>query len=145
VVGLIDFDSTVRPPVVLRGGPGGAAGSGNWIAQLAAGGGTRLHDAVLAGRDWLRRTRKPGEILAVVVLTDGLDSGSGLSLDALKEQLRSSGFEGDERIGVFTLGYGGGDYDARALRQIAEANGGEFVEGTVDSIRRRMEALQLAF
>lgn len=145
VVGLIDFDSTVRPPVVLRGGPGGAAGSGNWIAQLAADGGTRLHDAVLAGRDWLRRTRQPGEILAVVVLTDGLDSGSGLSLDALKEQLRSSGFEGDERIGVFTLGYGGGDYNAGALRQIADANGGEFVEGTVDSIRRRMEALQLAF
>ncbi len=145
VVGLIDFDSTVRPPVVLRGGPGGAAGSGPLIARLVADGGTRLHDAVLAGRDWLRRTRQPGEILAVVVLTDGVDSGSRLSLDDLGEQLRSSGFQGDERIGVFTLGYGGGDYNAGALRQIAEANGGEFVEGNVDSIRRRMEALQLAF
>ncbi|MFM7454938.1 MAG: Mg-chelatase subunit ChlD, partial [Cyanobium sp.] len=61
-----------------------------------------------------------------------------------QEQLRRSGFEGDERFGVFTIGYGG-DYNADALRQIAEANGGEFVEGTVDSIRRRMEALQLAF
>jgi Ca-activated chloride channel family protein len=145
VVGLIDFDSTVRPPVVLRGGPGGAAGSGPLIARLVADGGTRLHDAVLAGRDWLRRTRQPGEILAVVVLTDGVDSGSRLSLDDLAEQLRSSGFQGDERIGVFTLGYGGGDYNAGALRQIAEANGGEFLEGNVDSIRRRMEALQLAF
>jgi Ca-activated chloride channel family protein len=81
----------------------------------------------------------------VVVLTDGVDSGSQLSLGGLQEQLRRSGFEGDERIGVFTIGYGGGDYNADALRQIAEANGGEFVEGTVDSIRRRMEALQLAF
>jgi Ca-activated chloride channel family protein len=145
VVGLIDFDSTVRPPVVLRGGPGGAAGSGPLIARLVADGGTRLHDAVLAGRDWLRRTRQPGEILAVVVLTDGVDSGSLLSLDSLREQLRSSGFEGDERIGVFTIGYGGGEYNSGALKQIAEANGGEFVEGTVESIRRRMEALQLAF
>ncbi len=145
VVGLIDFDSSVRQPVVLRGGAEGAAGSGALIAQLVADGSTRLHDAVLAGRDWLRRTRQPGEILAVVVLTDGVDSGSSLSLDALREQLRSSGFEGNERIGVFTIGYGGGEYNAGALRQIAEANGGEFVEGTVDSIRRRMEALQLAF
>jgi len=145
VVGLIEFDSTVRPPVVLRGGPAGAPGSAALIARLEADGGTRLHDAVLAGRDWLRRTRQPGEIQAVVVLTDGVDSGSQLSLGGLQEQLRRSGFEGDERIGVFTIGYGGGDYNADALRQIAEANGGEFVEGTVDSIRRRMEALQLAF
>ncbi|MDI9406794.1 MAG: VWA domain-containing protein [Chitinophagaceae bacterium] len=145
VVGLIEFDSTVREPVVLRGGPAGAPGSAALIGRLEADGGTRLHDAVLAGRDWLRRTRQPGEIQAVVVLTDGVDSGSQLSLRALQEQLRRSGFEGDERIGVFTIGYGGGDYNADALRQIAEANGGEFVEGTVDSIRRRMEALQLAF
>jgi Ca-activated chloride channel family protein len=145
VVGLIEFDSMVRPPVVLRGGPAGAPGSAALIARLEADGGTRLHDAVLAGRDWLRRTRQPGEIQAVVVLTDGVDSGSQLSLGGLQEQLRRSGFEGDERIGVFTIGYGGGDYNADALRQIAEANGGEFVEGTVDSIRRRMEALQLAF
>ena len=57
-----------------------------------------------------------------------------------------SGFRGDERIGVFTLGYGQeGDFDAGVLRQIAESNGGEFVEGTADSVRRRLEDLQLAF
>jgi Ca-activated chloride channel family protein len=109
-------------------------------------GGTRLHDGVLAGRDWLRRTRRSGEILAVVVLTDGIDSGSRLSLQALQEELRRSGFGGDERIGVFTIGYGSsGEYDPTALRKIAESNGGEFVEGTPESILRRMEDLQLAF
>ncbi len=145
VVGLIDFDSTVRQPVVMRGGPGGASAAPALIARLVADGGTRLHDAVLAGRDWLRRTRQPGEILAVVVLTDGVDSSSRLSLDGLQEQLRRSGFEGDERIGVFTIGYGGGEYNADVLKQIAQRNGGEFVEGGVDSIRRRMEELQMAF
>jgi Ca-activated chloride channel family protein len=129
----------------MRGGPAGASAAPALIARLVADGGTRLHDAVLAGRDWLRRTRQPGEILAVVVLTDGVDSSSRLSLDGLQEQLRRSGFEGDERIGVFTIGYGGGEYNADVLKQIAQRNGGEFVEGGVDSIRRRMEELQMAF
>ena len=146
MVGLIDFDSEVRQPVVLRGGTQDAAKAAVFVGSLMAEGGTRLHDGVLAGRDWLRRTRRSGEILAVVVLTDGIDSGSRLSLQALQEELRRSGFGGDERIGVFTIGYGSsGEYDPTALRKIAESNGGEFVEGTPESILRRMEDLQLAF
>jgi Ca-activated chloride channel family protein len=146
VVGLIDFDSVVREPVVLHGGPTRAATAAAFVAGLQAGGGTHLFDAVAAGRDWLRRTRRPGEILAVVVLTDGIDSGSLQSLGSLEADLRRSGFQADERIGVFTIGYGSsGEYDAAALRRIAESNGGEFVQGTPDSILKRMEQLQLAF
>jgi Ca-activated chloride channel family protein len=82
----------------------------------------------------------------VVVLTDGKDNGSRLSLEALERELRRSGFESDERIGVFTIGYGkGGQYDETVLRRIAESNGGEFTAGTPDSIRRQMEELQLSF
>jgi Ca-activated chloride channel homolog len=146
VLGLIDFDSTVREPVVVRGGRADAAKAMTFVSGLRAEGGTSLYDAVEAGRNWLRRTRRPGEILAVVVLTDGNDSGSKLSLQGLEADLRRSGFTSDERIGVFTIGYGrSGDYDADALRRIAESNGGVFVEGTPDSILKRMEQLQLAF
>jgi Ca-activated chloride channel family protein len=146
VLGLIDFDSSVREPVELRGGPADAAKAMTFVSGLSAEGGTRLYDAVEAGRNWLRRTRRPGEILAVVVLTDGNDSGSRLSLQALEAELRRSGFASDDRIGVFTIGYGSsGEYNADALRRIAESNGGVFVEGTPDSILKRMEQLQLAF
>lgn len=146
VLGLIDFDSSVREPVVVRGGRADAAKAMTFVSGLRAEGGTRLYDAVEAGRNWLRRTRKPGEILAVVVLTDGNDSGSKLSLQSLETDLRRSGFTSDDRIGVFTIGYGrSGDYDADALRRIAESNGGVFVEGTPDSILKRMEQLQLSF
>ena len=146
VLGLIDFDSVVRQPVVLRGGPADEAKAMAFVSGLSAEGGTSLYDAVEAGRDWLRRTRRPGEILAVVVLTDGKDSGSTMSLGALEADLRNSGFASDDRIGVFTIGYGNwGDYDAGALRRIAESNGGVFVEGTPDSILKRMEQLQLSF
>ena len=146
VLGLIDFDSVVQEPVELRGGPADAAKGMAFVSGLNAEGSTRLYDAVEAGRNWLRRTRRPGEILAVVVLTDGIDSGSRLSLGALEADLRKSGFASDDRIGVFTIGYGNsGDYDAIALRRIAESNGGMFVEGTPDSILKRMEQLQLSF
>lgn len=145
-VALIDFDSEVRPPVVVRGGGADRDRVTAFIAGLQADGATRLHEAVLAGRDWVRRTRRPGEILAVVVLTDGKDSGSPLTQPALMAELERTGFRGDERIGVYTIGYGNsGDYDADVLRQIAHSNGGEFVEGTVDSVRRRLDDLQLTF
>jgi Ca-activated chloride channel family protein len=146
VLGLIDFDSSVREPVVLRGGRADAAKAMTFVSGLRAQGGTRLYDAVEVGRNWLRRTRKPGEILAVVVLTDGIDSESKLSLQALEADLRRSGFASDDRIGVFTIGYGSsGEYDADALRRIAESNGGVFVEGTPVSILKRMEQMQLSF
>jgi Ca-activated chloride channel homolog len=150
-VGLFDFDNRLRPPVVVTGGgaaggPAGGAEGARFIASLDAEGGTVLYDAIRQGRDWLRSTRRPGEILAVVVLTDGQDNGSRLSLEGLGGELKRSGFASDERIGVFTMGYGNqGDFDADVLRRIAESNGGDFTTGTADSIRRRMEDLQMAF
>jgi Ca-activated chloride channel family protein len=150
-VGLFDFDNRLRPPVVVTGGgaaggPAGGAAGARFIASLDAEGGTVLYDAIRQGRDWLRSTRRPGEILAVVVLTDGQDNGSRLSLEGLGGELKRSGFASDERIGVFTMGYGNqGDFDADVLRRIAESNGGDFTTGTADSIRRRMEDLQMAF
>ncbi|MEA5424491.1 VWA domain-containing protein [Synechococcus sp. CCY9202] len=145
-VGLFDFDNRLPEPVVIRGGAADAAKGQAFVAGLVADGGTRLHDAVSGARDWLRSSRQPGEILAVVVLTDGRDQGSRLGLEALKAGLKRSGFGGDERIGVFTIGYGNpGDFDADVLRQIAESNGGEFSQGNPESILRRMEDLQMAF
>jgi len=150
-VGLFDFDNRLRPPVVVTGGsaaggPAGGAEGARFIASLDAEGGTVLYDAIRQGRDWLRSTRRPGEILAVVVLTDGQDNGSRLSLEGLGGELKRSGFASDERIGVFTMGYGNqGDFDPDVLRRIAESNGGDFTTGTADSIRRRMEDLQMAF
>lgn len=146
VVALIDFDSRVGKPVVVRGGGPDQDKAMAFVGGVRANGATRLHDAVLAGRDWVRQTRQPGEILAVVVLTDGRDSGSPVTLEALMAQLKRSGFQSDERIGVFTIGYGkSGDYNADVLRQIAQSNGGEFLEGTDDSVRRRLDDLQMAF
>ena len=146
VVALIDFDSEVRQPVVLDGKPESKARGQAFVADLVAEGGTQLHNAVLAGRDWLANSGKANEIRAVVVLTDGQDSGDGVSLDQLQKELSSTGFESDERIAVFSVGYGqSGSFDATTLQALAKGNGGEFVQGTPETIRNLMNNLQLAF
>ena len=146
VVALIDFDSVVRQPVVLDGKPESQAKGQAFVAGLVADGGTQLHNAVLAGRDWLASTGKANEIRAVVVLTDGQDSGAGVSLDQLQQELRRTGFESDERIAVFSVGYGeSGNFDATTLQVLADGNGGEFVQGTPETIRNLMNNMQLSF
>lgn len=146
VVALIDFDSEVRNPVVVDGKPESRAKGQAFVAGLIADGGTQLHNAVLAGRDWLASSGKANEIRAVVVLTDGQDSGAGASLDQLQQELRRTGFESDERIAVFSVGYGeSGNFDATTLQALAEGNGGEFVQGSPETIRNLMNNMQLSF
>ncbi|QEY33277.1 VWA domain-containing protein [Synechococcus sp. RSCCF101] len=145
-VAVIDFDNRIQPPVLVDGSEAGQARGRAFLAALKADGGTHLYDAVLSGRDWLLKHGQPEEILAVVVLTDGFDKGSRLSLEALNQQLAASGFEGDERIAVFAVGYGeAGSFDEAVLRSLAEGNGGEYKEGQSTTIRRLMDELQLAF
>ena len=146
VVALIDFDSAIKPPVKVDNSKAGREKGQAFLVNLQADGGTNLHDAVLAGRNWLMQTGQADEIRAVVVLTDGQDSSQGISLNELKKELSSTGFETDERIAVFSVGYGdAGNFDATTLQALAEGNGGDFVQGSPETIRKLMNSLQLAF
>ena len=145
-VALIDFDSRIQKPVVVDGSDAGQQRGQAFLSGLKADGGTHLHDAVLAGRNWLKQTGKQEEILAVVVLTDGRDQGSTTTLSTLQEELRRSGFEGDDRIAVFSVGYGeAGAFDATTLQALADGNGGDYLQGTPDTIRSLLNNLQLSF
>jgi Ca-activated chloride channel family protein len=92
------------------------------IDGLFASGKTRLYDTV--GEAYTLMSQQPPSdyIRAIVVLTDGADTSSQLSREALISQL-SSDSEG-RSIKVFTIAYGtGSDVDADFLKQIAEASG----------------------
>lgn len=110
------------------------------IDESFAGGGTALYDAI-------RRSLEPGAgipegaIRAVVVLTDGEDTDSRSRLqDLLGELRRETGGGGEEdRAGgsaprLFTIAYGDGA-DTKVMKQLAEAGGGAFFEGTPKNIR----------
>ncbi|MDH6085382.1 VWA domain-containing protein [Umezakia ovalisporum] len=145
-IALIDFDSEIRPPVLVDGTPEGRDGGLQFVNGLQAGGGTALYDAIIYARNWLQQNLRENAINAVVVLTDGEDSGSGISLEQLGQELQKSGFNTDQRISFFTLGYGKeGEFNPDALQKIAELNGGYYSQSNPDTIAQLMADLQVEF
>lgn len=145
-VALIDFDNVIRPAVVVEGPKDVPSIGLSFVSSLEARGETRLYDATLEARNWLQTHYREGAINAVVVLTDGEDSGSQVSLDALGAELQKTGFKSDNRIGFFTVGYGNdGEFNADALKRIAELNGGYYSKGEPQTIGKLMADLQTEF
>ncbi|PSN19186.1 Mg-chelatase subunit ChlD [filamentous cyanobacterium CCP5] len=145
-IALIDFDEQIREPVLVDGTPEGQQRGLQFINSLQAEGGTRLYDSALFARNWLRQNLRKEAINAVLVLTDGEDSGSAISLGQLEQELQQSGFSTDQRIGFFTVGYGQeGEFNPEVLQQIAQLNGGYYSKGDPATIARLMADLQLEF
>jgi Ca-activated chloride channel homolog len=145
-VALFDFDSKVRPPILADGTPSGKAKGLEFIGGVSAEGGTKLYDAASAARSWLSGHLRGDGINAIVILTDGKDTDSELSLEQLGTELKKSGFESDQRIAVFTVGYGNaGEFSPDVLKQIASANGGYYSQGDPATIAKLMANLQVEF
>lgn len=145
-IALIDFDSDIREPVVIDGTQAGQELGLQFIGRLQADGGTRLFDAALFARNWLRKNLQKNAINAVLILTDGDDSESSITLAQLEAELQKSGFNSDERIAFFTIGYGqDGEFNASVLEKIAQLNGGYYSKGDPATIARLMADLQLEF
>ncbi|MCJ8279920.1 MAG: VWA domain-containing protein, partial [Rivularia sp. ALOHA_DT_140] len=145
-IALIDFDDEIRPPVLVNGTREGKEKGMEFIASLEADGGTRLYDTAISARNWLKENLRPNAINAVLILTDGEDSASGISLSQLKQELHKTGFNSDERIAFFTVGYGKKrEFNPKALKKIAELNGGYYSKGDPESISQLMSNLQLEF
>lgn len=145
-VTLIDFDSTIRPPILVDSTPQGRDRGLQFISGLRADGGTKLYDSVLTAQKWLQSNLRKDAINAVLVLTDGNDSDSGISLSTLGTELKKTGFSSDQRIAFFTVGYGNeGEFNPDALKQIAELNGGYYSKGNPETIAQLMSNLQVEF
>ncbi|MBG1261631.1 VWA domain-containing protein [Nostoc commune] len=145
-IALIDFDSEIRPPVLVDGTPQGRDRGLQFVSELKADGGTALYDATIFARNWLQQNLRKDAINAVLILTDGEDSGSKISLEQLEKELPKSGFNSDQRIAFFTVGYGNeGEFDADALKKIADLNGGYYSQGNPESIAKLMADLQVEF
>lgn len=116
---LIDFDSEIQQPVLISGTPEGRDRGMQFITSLNAGGGTRLYDATLFAQNWLQQNSKSDAINAVIVLTDGADSESVNSLEQVEQELQKTGFNTDQRIAVFTVGYGQeGEFEPEVLKKL---------------------------
>lgn len=145
-IALIDFDSEIREPVIVDGTPEGRNRGMQFINGLKDDGGTKLYDAALSAQSWLQQNLKPDAINAVVVLTDGADSESVNSLENLEQELQKTGFDTDQRIAFFTVGYGEeGEFEPAVLEKIASLNGGYYRKGDPATIADLMADLQVEF
>src|SRR5262249_1690367 len=90
-----------------------------------ADGGTALYDAGASASDMLlaRAKKQPGRIHALVVMTDGKDENSRLSLDALKNRFNPE----NAPVKIFTIAYGA-EADPGVLEAIASAAQGTSVK-----------------
>jgi Ca-activated chloride channel family protein len=80
-----------------------------------------LYDAVELAYDSLEAEGDPQHIRAVVALTDGNDTASGLTLQQLMQKVGDLS-EGGNATKVFTIGFGS-NADTRVLKEIAETTG----------------------
>lgn len=93
--------------------------------------GTPLYDAVAAAYDEMSARAEPGRINAIVVLSDGQDTDSSISIDSLIAKIgKASGEGGDDApVRIFPIAYGEGA-DTGALQRIAEATGGQWFDAS---------------
>ena len=132
-VSLQLFDNQVYPivgPVVVGQGIDDLL---KRVGEIPAGGGTALYDAIASSyRDMKKRaSADPARIHALVVMTDGKDEHSTLSMQDVLNLFPSGETESD--IKVFTIAYGQGA-KGDVLPQIAEAGGGSHSQGDMKNI-----------
>jgi Ca-activated chloride channel family protein len=103
------------------------------ISGIVEGGGTRLYDATILGYQDLEAHGDENHIRAVVVLSDGMDTESGINLQELMNEIGITGEEGGKAIKLFTIAFGN-DADVDVLHQMAESTGGKQYQSDPDTI-----------
>ncbi|WP_395244906.1 substrate-binding domain-containing protein [Agromyces sp. MMS24-K17] len=93
--------------------------------------GTPLYDAIAVAYDEMVARAEPGRINAIVVLSDGQDADSEMSLDSLIAKIGAASGEGggDAPVRIFPIAYGEGA-DTAALQRIAAATGGQWFDAS---------------
>ena len=94
------------------------------MSGIIEGGETTLYDTALQAYNDLKQNGDPRHIRAVVLLTDGKDTKSSVSLQTVIDQIGGTGQEGGNAIKVFTIAFGS-DADKDVLKQLAEPTGGK--------------------
>ncbi len=140
-VGLIQFASGVNTLVYLDELGNNRATLEAAVDRLVAQGDTALLDAVDEAYERLQQLGDTERINAIVVMTDGQENNSHISLRSLVRSLEK---ESDVQVVIFCIAYGR-DADLNTLRDIAEPTGGQVREGDLETIRDLYKILSTYF
>ena len=113
------------------------------IDSIQASGNTALLDGVRVAYDQLQALKDKERINAIVVMTDGLENNSSITLDRLTKYMRDSNQSGVP-VAVFAIAYGK-DADYKTLQSLADSTGGQVREGNLDTIRQLYKILSTYF
>lgn len=102
------------------------------ISGIMEGGDTRLYDATQQAYETLAQEGDPAHIRAIVVLSDGEDTASTLTLSELLAVIGSDS-ESGTATKIFTIAFGK-DASRDVLRQIAETTGAKMYESDPKTI-----------
>jgi Ca-activated chloride channel family protein len=102
------------------------------INGLFADGETALYDSIEMAFDQLQMNPDPKVIQAIVVLTDGEDNKSKLTLKKLVDKVK--GDSEKKNVRIFTIAYGA-EASKKDLDEISKATQARSYEGTVENIR----------
>jgi Ca-activated chloride channel homolog len=127
-IGMSSFNSKVFPEAPIAPVATNLGLLKQRVAGLLPEGQTAVFDATNAGYDAVRALHDDSRINAVVVLTDGEDNQSHVSLPSLVGKLRAQNGSEQAVVRVFTIAYGQ-EADRDKLAQIAKASGGEEFTG----------------
>ncbi len=142
-VGMVLFSSTpytILPPKELQTN---RSVLNSTIDNIRVSGNTALLDSVRAAYNQLQILNDKDRINAIVVMTDGLENNSSITLTKLSEYMRNTNQSGVPVV-VFAIGYGK-DADYKTLKTLADATGGQAREGTVETIRQLYKLLSTYF
>jgi Ca-activated chloride channel family protein len=140
-VGLIQFASEVNVVLPLEGLGRNRAALELAVDGLQAEGDTSLLDAVYVAQQQLKSLGDAERINAVVVMTDGMENNSRVSLRSLVRELSD---DSGVPVVVFSIAYGR-DADLQVLRFISESTGGQVREGDPETIRDLYKILSTYF
>ena len=107
----------------------------NRVSGIVEGGGTRLYDTVQEAYQSLENKGDESHIRSIVVLSDGQDTESSLSIDDVINQIGATGEEAGSSIKLFTIAFGD-DADKDILKQIAESTGGKQYDSNPETINK---------
>jgi Ca-activated chloride channel homolog len=142
-VGLVAFSSTVYRVDELDELRYSRAGLLSTIGGLVSDGDTALLDAVSEAYGRLQNLDDRERINAIVVMTDGKENNSQITLSRLERQIREGNQIGLPVV-IFCIAYGD-DADMYTLEKIASASGGQVRVGDLETIRGLYKILSTYF
>ncbi|MBI4789017.1 MAG: VWA domain-containing protein [Chloroflexi bacterium] len=142
-VGMVPFANGVSDVVALQDIGKQRTALKNRVNALRASGRTALLDGVAYAYDDLQQRGDKDRINAIVVMTDGIENASSISLSRLTDKLKRGNQTGVPVV-IFSIAYGS-DADLKMVTTIAEATGGFARTADTETIRKLYKILSTYF